>query len=213
MFWNGNRNIDGISLKIIEFEAQVNDDDHEMLIGEVSEMEIFEALQDIDNFKAAGPNDSLSAGAINESLNNFNTITGLEVNTNKSACYFSRVETNVKEDCDYYGVQGEGLHLVRLRWEELTLVERRNFDKIAIELLSEMSNPCEEWALKSQTAALIAEIVKREGITLLQDLLPSLVSLSNMGPTQAELVSMVLRWLPEDITVHNEDLEGFHWPK
>lgn len=25
---------------------------------------------------------------------------------------------------------------------------------------------------------------------------------------QAELVAMVLRWLPEDITVHNEDLEG-----
>ena len=28
---------------------------------------------------------------------------------------------------------------------------------------------------------------------------------------QAELVSMVLRWLPEDITVHNEDLEGLSW--
>ena len=27
-------------------------------------------------------------------------------------------------------------------------------------------------------------------------------------PNQAELVSMTLRWLPEDITVHNEDLEG-----
>jgi len=25
---------------------------------------------------------------------------------------------------------------------------------------------------------------------------------------QAELVAMMLRWLPEDITVHNEDLEG-----
>ncbi|KAK4850593.1 hypothetical protein QYF36_008121 [Acer negundo] len=38
--------------------------------------------------------------------------------------------------------------------------------------------------------------------------LPSLVSLSNKGPIQAEFVSMMLRWLPEDITVHNEDLEG-----
>ena len=28
---------------------------------------------------------------------------------------------------------------------------------------------------------------------------------------QAELVSMMLRWLPEDITVHNEDLEGLSW--
>lgn len=25
---------------------------------------------------------------------------------------------------------------------------------------------------------------------------------------KAELVTMILRWLPEDITVHNEDLEG-----
>lgn len=30
-------------------------------------------------------------------------------------------------------------------------------------------------------------------------------------PSQAELVAMMLRWLPEDITVHNEDLEGLQW--
>ncbi|XP_061348450.1 protein HASTY 1 isoform X2 [Gastrolobium bilobum] len=39
-------------------------------------------------------------------------------------------------------------------------------------------------------------------------MLPSVVSLSSKGPIHAELVSMMLRWLPEDITVHNEDLEG-----
>ncbi|KAF9606612.1 hypothetical protein IFM89_027047 [Coptis chinensis] len=55
-----------------------------------------------------------------------------------------------------------------------------DFANAALSLISEMAIPCEEWALKSQTAALIAE---------------------------AELVSMLLRWLPEDITVHNEDLE------
>lgn len=26
--------------------------------------------------------------------------------------------------------------------------------------------------------------------------------------SKSELVAMMLRWLPEDITVHNEDLEG-----
>ncbi|OMO98918.1 Exportin-1/Importin-beta-like protein [Corchorus olitorius] len=72
-------------------------------------------------------------------------------------------------------------HLVRLRWEEFGPLERRNFANVAVELMSEMADPCAEWALKSQTAALVAE---------------------------AELVSMMLRWLPEDITVHNEDLEG-----
>ncbi|KAF5202078.1 Hasty-like protein [Thalictrum thalictroides] len=99
-------------------------------------------------------------------------------------------------------------HLVRLRWEELSSMERRDFENVALNLISEMANPCEEWALKSQTAALIAEMVRREGVTLWQEMLPSLVSLSNTGPIQAELVSMMLRWLPEDITVHNEDLEG-----
>ncbi|XP_059649388.1 protein HASTY 1 isoform X2 [Cornus florida] len=99
-------------------------------------------------------------------------------------------------------------HLVRLRWDELNPSDRRNFANVAVDLISEVANPCEEWALKSQTAALVAEIVRREGITLWQELFPSLVSLCNNGPIQAELVAMMLRWLPEDITVHNEDLEG-----
>ncbi|XVF42101.1 hypothetical protein PTKIN_Ptkin01aG0333100 [Pterospermum kingtungense] len=99
-------------------------------------------------------------------------------------------------------------HLVRLRWEEFGPLERRNFANVAVELMSEIADPCEEWALKSQTAALVAEIVRREGLNLWQELLPSLVSLSSKGPVQAELISMMLRWLPEDITVHNEDLEG-----
>ncbi|KAF9670035.1 hypothetical protein SADUNF_Sadunf13G0026600 [Salix dunnii] len=99
-------------------------------------------------------------------------------------------------------------HLVRLRWEELSPTEHRNFANAAVELMAEIANSCAEWALKSQTAALVAEIVRREGLELWKELLPSLVSLSNQGPIQAELVSMTLRWLPEDITVHNEDLEG-----
>lgn len=49
-------------------------------------------------------------------------------------------------------------HLVRLRWEELSPAEHRNFANVAVELMSDMANPCEEWALKSQTAALVAEV-------------------------------------------------------
>ncbi|XP_068659420.1 protein HASTY 1 isoform X2 [Aristolochia californica] len=99
-------------------------------------------------------------------------------------------------------------HLVRLRWDELNNAERRNFANLAMGLISEIASPREEWALKSQTAALVAEVVRREGISLWQELLPSFVTLSNSGPIEAELVVMMLRWLPEDITVHNEDLEG-----
>ncbi|XP_062084573.1 protein HASTY 1 [Humulus lupulus] len=98
-------------------------------------------------------------------------------------------------------------HLVRLRWEELNSTEHRNFANVAVELMSDMANPGEEWALKSQTAALVAEIVRIE-VDLWPELFPSLVSISSKGPIEAELVSMMLRWLPEDITVHNEDLEG-----
>ncbi|KAG2244157.1 hypothetical protein Bca52824_094015 [Brassica carinata] len=96
-------------------------------------------------------------------------------------------------------------HLVRLRWEELSPSERRDFAKVSVDLMSEIANPSEEWSLKSQSAALVAEIVRREGRSL-----AGVVSFTNLlvctGP--AEVVSMMLRWLPEDITVHNEDLEG-----
>ncbi|KAK3164357.1 hypothetical protein QOZ80_1AG0016540 [Eleusine coracana subsp. coracana] len=99
-------------------------------------------------------------------------------------------------------------HLVRLRWDELSATERNEFANLTISLISDVVGPNEVWALKSQTAALVAEVVRREGVALLNTLLPSIVSLSNSGPIEAELVAMILRWLPEDITVHNEDLEG-----
>lgn len=48
---------------------------------------------------------------------------------------------------------------MRLRWDELSPVERRHFANVSVDLMSEISNPCEEWALKSQTAALVAEVI------------------------------------------------------
>lgn len=50
-------------------------------------------------------------------------------------------------------------HLVRLRWDELNPDERRNFASVAVDLMSEITNSTEEWALKSQTSALVAEVV------------------------------------------------------
>lgn len=49
-------------------------------------------------------------------------------------------------------------HLVRLRWEELSPSERRDFAKLSVELMSEIASPSEEWSLKSQSAALVAEV-------------------------------------------------------
>lgn len=106
---------------------------------------------------------------------------------------------------------------MRLRWDELSPVERRHFANVAVDLMSEISNPSEEWALKSQTAALVAEviifcirtfltgegyhfpsglynfdiflqIVRREGPSLWQELWPSIITLSNMGPIQVHCI-------------------------
>jgi len=49
-------------------------------------------------------------------------------------------------------------HLVRLRWEELSPAEHKNFANLSLELMSEIADPCENWSLKSQTAALVAEV-------------------------------------------------------
>lgn len=99
-------------------------------------------------------------------------------------------------------------HLVRLRWEELSTEEREEFAKFTVNMICEVAKPHEEWVLKSQTAALVAEVARRAGLPLWQGLLQNLVSICDQSPIHAELVAMVLRWLPEDITVHNEDLEG-----
>jgi hypothetical protein len=56
--------------------------------------------------------------------------------------------------CEYICIQ----HLVRLRWEELNPEEHKNFAKLSIDLMYEIADPCEDWALKSQVAALVTDI-------------------------------------------------------
>jgi exportin-5 len=99
-------------------------------------------------------------------------------------------------------------HLIRMRWDELNPEEQHQMAIMAGNMLQESARPSEPWGLKSQAAALMAEVARREGPPLWKEMLPALFSLSSSGPIHAELVAMVLRWLPEDVTVHNEDLEG-----
>lgn len=54
---------------------------------------------------------------------------------------------------------------MRLRWDELSPVERRQFANLAVDLMSDIANPCEEWALKSQAAALVAEVLTTFSLT------------------------------------------------
>ncbi|KAI5071083.1 hypothetical protein GOP47_0013334 [Adiantum capillus-veneris] len=99
-------------------------------------------------------------------------------------------------------------HLVRMRWEELTVATKAQLADLVLGLVPEIATAHDEWFLKSQTAALVAEVIRHEDVSLWQGLLSKLVELSAVSPAYAELVLMVLRWLPEDITVYNEDLEG-----
>ncbi|XP_031497611.1 protein HASTY 1 isoform X2 [Nymphaea colorata] len=99
-------------------------------------------------------------------------------------------------------------HLVRLRWGELNSHEQQDFAVTSVKVITEMADPQEQWALKSQAAQLIAEVIRSEGFNLWKEILPSLNAVCQQGPTEAELIAMLLRWLPEDVTIHNEDLEG-----
>lgn len=51
-------------------------------------------------------------------------------------------------------------HMIRMRWEDLTVDERRQMASMACDLLQESARPNEPWVLKSQVAALMAEVSK-----------------------------------------------------
>ncbi|XP_057853443.2 protein HASTY 1 isoform X2 [Cryptomeria japonica] len=123
-----------------------------------------------------------------------------------AATSFELVKPNWSSEIRHYGFKLLQ-HLVRLRWEELHSEERLQFVEMVAAMVCEVAKPHEVWVLKSQTAALFAEVARRE-LPLWEKLLSTIFSLRTKSPIHAEMVAMVLRWLPEDITVHNEDLEG-----
>lgn len=49
-------------------------------------------------------------------------------------------------------------HMVRVRWEELIAEERSQMTVMAYDLLHECARANDPWVLKSQTAALMAEV-------------------------------------------------------
>lgn len=99
-------------------------------------------------------------------------------------------------------------HVAHVRWLEVPSAERRPLVSLFLQLLGSSGQPEEPWAIKSRAAALVAEVIRREGPALWQEVLPPLRTMALEGPAPAETVAMLLRWLPEDVTVHNEDLDG-----
>jgi hypothetical protein len=99
-------------------------------------------------------------------------------------------------------------HVAHVRWLEVPSAERRPLVSLFLQLLGSSGRPEEPWAIKSRAAALVAEVIRQEGPALWQEVLPPLRTMALEGPAPAETVAMLLRWLPEDVTVHNEDLDG-----
>ncbi|XP_062225180.1 protein HASTY 1-like isoform X2 [Phragmites australis] len=95
-------------------------------------------------------------------------------------------------------VQRQGLklmlHLLRFRWDELRIEEwsRSTFGDDA-DLIAGLYGTTDILPSKSDVAALMAEVTLNGGISLLNDLLPSIISLSKRGPTEAELAAFILK--------------------
>lgn len=49
-------------------------------------------------------------------------------------------------------------HMIRMRWENLNADERQQMAVLAGKLLQDSAKPNEPWVLKSQVAALMAEV-------------------------------------------------------
>eukprot|EP00854_Cymbomonas_tetramitiformis_P027478 gene27478-33891_t len=98
---------------------------------------------------------------------------------------------------------------VKNRWQEFSADEHVHLARLAADRLKEVGNAGNDcWAIKCKASALFAEVLRQEGVSSWGLLLPEVLSLASIGPSQAELVAMVLRWVPEDVTVHNEDILG-----
>ncbi|CAI7883536.1 unnamed protein product, partial [Closterium sp. NIES-54] len=100
-------------------------------------------------------------------------------------------------------------NVARNKWQQFPADERRKLAVYAFDLLRRCADTAgEPWSIRSKAAALLADIVKHEGSDLWKEMLPSLLALSAASPVHAETVALVLQFVPEDVTVHNEDIEG-----
>uniref|UniRef100_A0A0D9XSF8 Exportin-5 C-terminal domain-containing protein n=1 Tax=Leersia perrieri TaxID=77586 RepID=A0A0D9XSF8_9ORYZ len=92
-----------------------------------------------------------------------------------------------------HDVRGHGVrliqHLVRFRWEELSITNWSKFVDVVSFLGVELRVP-DDLVWKNATAHLVAEVVWSHGISLLHDLIPCFVCLSAKGATETLEVLM-----------------------
>lgn len=99
-------------------------------------------------------------------------------------------------------------HVVGIRWSDFTAQEHTQLASTVFSLLRQVGGTTSSFAIRSKAAVLLALVTKRQGGELLQALLPELLRLAADGPTQAELVCIVLRMLAEEVTQYRDDLEA-----
>ncbi|KAG2652361.1 hypothetical protein PVAP13_1NG348400 [Panicum virgatum] len=98
-------------------------------------------------------------------------------------------------------------HLLRYRWYDLRIEEWRASDDIA-DLVAGLYGTTNILPSKNAIATLIAEAILSGGISLLNDLLPSIIVLANRGPTEAELAAFIFKWISDFRILCTVDLEG-----
>ncbi|CAN6372154.1 unnamed protein product [Urochloa humidicola] len=99
------------------------------------------------------------------------------------------------------------MHLLRYRWDELRIEERWASDDIA-DLVPGLYGTTYMLPSKNAISTLIAEAILSGGISLLIDLLPSIITLANKGPTEAELAAFIFKWISDFRIVCPVDLDG-----
>eukprot|EP00850_Spirogloea_muscicola_P002509 SM000009S23638 [mRNA] locus=s9:1311908:1321866:+ [translate_table: standard] len=97
-------------------------------------------------------------------------------------------------------------HVAQSRWADFSGDERQQLARMVFELLQGSALRNHNWPIRSKTAALLVEVVRQEGPQFWKDLLPVLLESAGKSPAHAEVVAMVLQFVPEDVTLHSEDI-------
>lgn len=99
------------------------------------------------------------------------------------------------------------LHMLMYRWDELCVEEWSASIEVA-DFIAGLHHTTNRLPSRNAIAALMAEVILSGGISLLNDVLPSIIIVANTGPTEAELAAFIFKWISDYRTVCTVDLEG-----
>ncbi|BDA43725.1 Exportin-5 [Coccomyxa sp. Obi] len=98
--------------------------------------------------------------------------------------------------------------LVSAQWEKFSADEHIQLARLALSLFQQVGRDREGWAVRSKAALVLALVAKRQGPSMVQELLPQLLTIATESPTHTEMVCMVLRLEAEELTQYTDDLDA-----